>query len=118
LDDSLKETNENYESISSILNHIAKLNEEISDAGNETSNARKQQYSEELELAKEILAVRSTTEDSSFNFMSNKIPSGQNNPLNYWNNWAKGWMTLTEAFNKPETYIKDGKKVKSGLINY
>jgi len=44
-----------------------------------------------LAVAQEILAVRSTQEDSSFNFMSNDIPAAQKNPLNYAKNW-------TEAF--------------------
>jgi hypothetical protein len=37
-------------------------------------DARSEEYEKELALAKEILAVRSTSEDSSFSFMSNKIP--------------------------------------------
>jgi hypothetical protein len=54
------------------MGRINELNKLIVDV--KTSDARKKQYSEELALAKEILAVRSTTEDSSFSFMSNKIP--------------------------------------------
>jgi hypothetical protein len=40
------------------------------------NEAKIEQYQKELELAKEILAVRSTAEDDSFNFMSNSIPGG------------------------------------------
>ena len=55
---------------------------------------------EEKSLALEINSIRSTTEDSSFNFMSNSIPSGQNNPLNYYENWASAYTKLTTAFSK------------------
>jgi len=57
--------------------HIVDLQRRINTLGNETSNARSEQYQRELDLAREILAVRSTTEDSSFSFMSGEIPGGQ-----------------------------------------
>jgi hypothetical protein len=43
--------------------------------------------------------------------MSNKIPGAQNNPINYFNNWAQAIQTLDTALNK--TNGKD-----KGLINY
>jgi len=69
-------------------------------------------------LAKEIYAVRSTTEDSSFNFMSNKIPGAQNNPINYFENWASAIHTFNDALKKPGTYTKDKKTYKSGFVDY
>ena len=74
--------NEHYKDISSILNRITEI-EKIA------PSARSEELEKELALAKEILAVRSTSEDAGFNFMSNKIPGAQNNPINYFNNWAK-----------------------------
>lgn len=52
---------------------------------------------EELALAREIEATRATTEDASFSFMSNKIPGGQNNPLNYLGDWSKAFSVMQEA---------------------
>jgi len=37
------------------------------------------------------------TEDDSFNFMSNDIPSAQNNPLNYWKNWTDAFSTIKDS---------------------
>jgi len=42
---------------------------------------------------------RSTTEDSSFDFMNNKIPAAQNNPITYFENWGKAWKTLKDSFS-------------------
>ena len=66
-------------------------------AMDEVDNGRINQYKEELALAKEIQAIRATTEDSSFSFMSNKIPEAQNNPLNYFSNWQQAFQAISEA---------------------
>ena len=109
LNDSLRETNEHYQSVSDIAARIAWIEDEA-------HPERAHQYAEELKLAKEILAVRSTTEDDSFNFMSGKIPGAQNNPINYFNNWAQALHTLQEA---KKSYSKDSKgKIHKGLIDY
>jgi len=73
-----------------------------------------------LALAEEILAVRSTSEDASFNFMSNKIPGGQNNPINYYNNWAKAIHTFNDAIKNKERgkYVRGGKTYESGFVDY
>lgn len=105
LNNSLKETNEHYNSITDILSRIAWIEDE-------EHPERANQYKEELALAKEILAVRSTTEDDSFNFMSNKIPGGQNNPLNYANNWMKAFTTIRDSFNTKS------KGDQAGFIDY
>ena len=55
--------------------HIVELREKISTA-DKADTTKIEQYEQELALAKEILAIRSTSEDSSFDFMSNKIPGG------------------------------------------
>ena len=111
LSKSLQETNEHYKGISGILNRIAWIEDK-------DHPARAEQYAKELELAKEILAVRSTTEDDSFNFMSNKIPAAQNNPINYYNNWSKAIKTVNDALKNQGSYTRDGKTVKSGFIDY
>lgn len=110
LNNSLKETNEHYNSITDILSHIKTLNDDI--AKLPVDDKRRQKYEQELALAKEILAVRSTSEDDSFNFMSNKIPGGQNNPLNYANNWMKAFTTIRDSFNTKS------KGDQAGFIDY
>ena len=103
LNKSLQETNEHYKTISAVMDRIAWLERQ-------EDPTRKNQYEEELALAKEILAVRSTTEDSSFDFMSNKIPGGQNNPIKYFESWGKAWSTLRDSFK--------GKGKDKGKIEY
>ena len=90
LNKSLQESNEHYKSISDVANRIKAIESIAPDA-------RSKEYAQELALAKEIYAVRSTTEDSSFSFMSNKIPGAQNNPINYFNNWAQAIHTFNDA---------------------
>ncbi len=60
----------------------------------ERINALKKEY----QIACDIKAIRSTSEDASFKFMENDIPGGQNNPLNYYENWAKAYQELQEGF--------------------
>ena len=62
-----------------------------------------------MSVSSEILFARSTTEDSSFSFMSGKIPGAQNNPINYFENWGTAWNTLKDSFKS----TKD-----KGLIEY
>jgi len=97
----IKSTHE-FETVGSNLAYIKEL---ITKRDGEADPARRDMYQQELELAERILAVRSTQEDSSFNFMSNKIPAAQNNPLNYFSNWQKGWQALQEG-------------LKSGYMDY
>lgn len=109
LNKSLMETNENYQSVSDVAARIAWIEDQ-------KHPERRDQYKEELELAKEIYAVRSTTEDSSFNFMQGKIPGAQNNPINYFNNWAQALQILQNA---KKSYSKDSKgNIHKGLIDY
>ena len=46
--------------------------------------------------------------------MSNKIPGGQNNPLNYYSSWAQAFSKLKDAFD----LSKVNKKGKAGFIDY
>ena len=112
LNKSLQESNEHYFTMSSTLNRIVELRS-LKDTSDDTKRA---QYEAELAVAEQIARVRATTEDSSFNFMSNKIPSGQNNPLNYFNNWATAIQKLQTAM-KTKSRTSDGKTHK-GLIDY
>ena len=106
LNNSLKETNENYRSVSDIIRRIAELNKLLADE--KVSGNRKQQYQAELALANEIKMVRATTEDDSFNFMSGDIPAAQKNPLNYIKNWSEAFKTIKEAFKVKKQGVKGG----------
>lgn len=116
LRESLEKTNENFKSSSALAAHITKIRNGTYAADDKISQARKDQYQAELDIAKEILAVRATSEDSSFNFMSNSIPAAQNNPLNYFSNWASAIEKIKTAM---KTTTKDTKgKSHKGLIDY
>ena len=108
----LQDENEQYETMSSTLNRIVQLRS-LRDTEDPT---KKRQYEAELAVAEEISRVRAASEDSSFNFMSNKIPGGQNNPLNYYSNWATAIQKLQTAM-KTKSKTSDGKTHK-GLIDY
>ena len=99
---SLEDNNENYQSVSSIMAHIKDLQDKINSADSKTNAAKKQQYEQELAIAKEILAVRSQTDDDSFKFMDQALPGGQNNPLNYYDAMNKANKAISDAFNMKE----------------
>ena len=48
-------------------------------------------------VMKDVAEIRATTESDDFKFMDNKIPSGQNNPINYLNNWSEAFKKMNEA---------------------
>ena len=102
----------NYDARAEKLHEIGEIIEE--NKANETYNDKKiKQYEKELELAKEIKAERSTTEDASFDFMSNSIPGAQNNPLKYFESWGKAWKTLKDSFD-----VKGADKGKIGYQDF
>lgn len=113
---SLEESNDHFKSTTDLIQHIYKISNNIYATDGKTSQARLNQYKAELEVAKEILAVRATTEDSSYNFMSNDIPGGQKNPINYINNWAKAFTTIRDAAKEITTDTKGNKT--GGFIDY
>ena len=110
LRESLEATNDNFKDTESLLNHVKKIREGTYKADNTISNARKEQYQAELEIAEEILKVRSTQEDDSYNFMDKKIPAGQNNPLNYMQSWAKAYEAMKAT--------KSGGRGQRGMMAY
>lgn len=124
LNESLKESNDSYKSVTTLMAHIRDLGTKIdqlkanrsslNDVDQKTTNAKIEQYEKELALAKEILAVRSTQEDSSFNFMSNEIPAAQKNPLNYAKNLTQAFQTFRDAFD----LSKVKKNGKTGFMDY
>ena len=87
-----------------LLHQISEAYEAVK-AGETYDDTKIQQYEEELRLNQEILALRSTSQDSTFSFMSNKIPGAQNNPINYMENWFSAMSTIDDS-------------VKSGWMDY
>lgn len=119
--DSLEKAHEEFQSVTGLLGYIADTSAKISNADSKVSDNRLKQYQAELSVAQEILAVRATQEDSSFNFMSNKIPGAQNNPINYYENWASAFGKIRTALQTKAsvTNRKTGKKeLRQGLIDY
>lgn len=111
LKNSLEEADENFKSSSSLISYITTMRRQLNSADSQVSDARLSQYQAELAVAQEILAVRSTQEDNSFNFMSNDIPAAQKNPLNYAKNWTQAFQKIREAYK-----VKKGNK--TGFIDY
>jgi len=50
--------------------------------------------------------------------MSNKIPGAQNNPINYFSDWAKAIHTFNDALKTQGTYTKGGETYQSGFVDY
>lgn len=96
ISDALKESNDEYKTMSSLLAHIADLNQKIQDT-TKYSDERIRQYQAELALAEEIAEVRATSEDSSFSFIDEALPGALNNPLNYLSSWQTGIQALMDA---------------------
>ena len=94
--ENLKETNDDYKTSSSLLAHIQELTEKIADTS-KYSDAKIKQYKEELALAQDILAVRATSKDDSFSFLSQDIPDAMNNPLNYVNDWITAYRAFDDS---------------------
>ena len=93
--DSLIATEDHFKTIQDTQAYINKLRSEI-EAPNNAERLKSLQ--DELDLAEKINMTRSIeTEDDSFKFMEGKIPDAQNNPLNYWKNWAKAFDAMKKA---------------------
>ena len=106
LNESLKESNDHYKDATSILARIKELQDNINDAEH-YSDEKIKQYKEELSLAEEILAVRATTDDDSFDFANRALPGGLNNALTYAKSWATAWKEFKNAAEDPEKDIID-----------
>ena len=48
-------------------------------------------------LKREVQELRAVTESDDFKFMDHDIPSGQNNPLNYYSNWSEAFKVIRES---------------------
>lgn len=100
LSQQLKDSNSQYKTATSMLSHIAEMQEEINklrERGNEKDNKHIESLERELKLAKEMQMYALTHEDQSWNFMSNDaIPDSIDNALNYFQNWGQASKSLGE----------------------
>ena len=113
LADQLSKANENFASTEALLNHMVDLSTKLAKVDGKVPDSRRAEYEAELAIAKEIVAVRSTQKDESFNFMSNKIPEGQNNPLNYAKNWTQAIKAINDAYK-----VKNTKDLNAGGVKH
>lgn len=118
LADQLSKTNENFASTEALLNHMVDLSTELAKVDGKVPDSRRAEYEAELAIAKEIVAVRSTQKDDSFNFMSNKIPEGQNNPLNYAKNWTQAIKAINDAYKVKNTKNRGKGQTTTGYMAY
>ena len=114
LSKSLQENNDNFRTTSALIAHVKNISSGVYAADSQVSGARLKQYQAELAVAQEILAVRATQEDSTWNFMSNKIPAAQNNPLNFAKNLTQAFTAFRDAFDTSKVQ-KNG---KAGFMDY
>jgi len=85
------------------------------------NSARIAALKEELALAREINAERATSKDDSFDFMNNKIPAGQENPLTYAKNLTKAFKAINDAYKVKNTYDLNAggvKRTRTGYMGY
>ncbi len=112
---SLQETDEHYKSFSSTLIRIKELNEQINKLS--PNNARRQEYERELAVAREIAMVRATTDDKSFKFMDNNLPSVLQNPVNYIDAVGKMFKSINTSTKSGYMEIQDFYNIVNELSN-
>ena len=95
---SLEESNEHYKDANALLTHTLQLEREISqirNGGNEEEQAIVDSMTQELILAREILATRLIGKDESWDFMSqDQLPDSIDNAISYWSSWADGMQDV------------------------
>lgn len=104
LAESLEEAGSGYEDVASTMKTIAELNEEIADVP--VDSKRREELERELDVAKEILRVRSQDPDS-FNFMGKDLPDALKGPENYWNSVGEAYKVMNEASQSGYMEIQD-----------
>ena len=104
LADNLKEAGSGYEDVADTMRTIAKLNDELANVPVDSS--RREELEKELQVAKEILQVRSQDPDS-FNFMDKELPDGMLAPENYWNSVGQAYKVINESAQTGYMEIQD-----------
>lgn len=104
LAENLKEAGSGYEDVADTMRTIAKLNDELANVPVDSS--RRKELERELQVAQEILRVRSADADS-FNFMDKALPEGMQGPENYWNSVGKAYKVMNESAKSGYMEIQD-----------
>ena len=104
LADNLKEAGSGYEDVAETMRTIAKLNKELANVP--VDDSRRKELEKELQVAQEILRVRSSDPDS-FNFMDKALPEGMQGPENYWNSVGKAYKAMNESAKSGYMEIQD-----------
>ena len=104
LANNLKEAGSGYEDVANTMRTIAKLNDELANVPVDSS--RREELEKELQVAQEILQVRSQDPDS-FNFMDKALPEGMQGPENYWNSVGKAYKVMNESAKSGYMEIQD-----------
>ena len=115
LADSLEASNENYANVSTITARIAELQREIDNL--QPGDARLQMYREELATAEDILRVRSSTDNKSFDFMNRDLPNGMQNPIDYWNSTGEAYKAMNQAAKSGYMEIQDFYNIVNEMNN-
>lgn len=115
LSKSLESSNENYQNISTILAHIADLQNKISEL--KPGDARLEMYKDELAVAQEIARVRSSTDNKDFNFMDRALPNGMQNPIDYWNATGEAYKAMNSAASSGYMEIQDFYNIVNEMSN-
>ena len=95
LSDNLKESRDAYKDVVSIQGHIADLQREINSLP--VGSARRKEYEQELEVAKEIREVRSLTDEDAFDFMGRDLPTPYKAQLGYWDSIGSAFKEMNDA---------------------
>ena len=104
LAESLEEAGSGYEDVASTMKTIAELNEEIADVP--VDSKRREELERELDVAKEILRVRSQ-DPNSFDFMGKDLPDALKGPENYWNSVGEAYKVMNESAKSGYMEIQD-----------
>ena len=102
--ESLAEAGSGYEDVASTMETIAKLNEKLANVPVDSS--RREELERELEVAEEILRVRSQDPES-FNFMDKDLPTSMQGPENYWNSVGEAYKVMNESAKSGYMEIQD-----------
>ena len=112
---SLEASDTNYTNISTTLARIAELEKAIKEM--KPDDARLQMYKNELAVAQEIARTRSSTDNKDFNFMDRALPTGMQNPIDYWNATGEAYKVMNASVKSGYMEIQDFYNIVQEMSN-